>query len=268
MAFIVKSNVTVSNLRVGPVPPTTPTVPILETNLLGFWDIGSATSFDGSSNTITNIASAGLGYNVNSNSAIQNQYVSQGESSYLNQNGGNSATLGVQNWNLVDNTPMTLSVFMWIKRITGGTNYNNTIFEISNINTGVSQYGSNWSSTFQLVDRGTNTNDINAFLIYNGGSQSFVDKSTSLRSSHPNQWVNIGFTLSSGSYRLYKNGSLEATGTLASLSFDDNGSRLLQIGPQYPPNQYHWANTAYYNAVLTDAEVLSNFDALKSRYGY
>ena len=258
----------VSNMTVGPVPPTVPTIPILETNLLGFWDIGSTASFDGSSNTITNLAAAGSGKDVVSNSSIVSRYVSQGTSSYLDQNVGLSAPIIVQNWDLVDNTPMTLSVFMWVKIITGGTNYSNTIFEISNINTGVNQYGSNWSSTFQLVDRGTNTNDINAFLLYNGGSQSFVDKSTSLRSSHPNQWVNIGFTLSSGSYRLYKNGSLAATGTLASLNFDDNGSRFLQIGPQYQPNQYHWANTAYYNAVLTDAEVLSNFDALKGRYGY
>jgi len=76
------------------------------------------------------------------------------------------------------------------------------------------------------------------------------------------------FTLvidSSGDFKLYKDGALEAS--VSGISFTANAATYLS---RYPANSNHGKFTFYnarvYNRALTDAEVLQNYNALKNRF--
>ena len=125
---------------------------------------------------------------------------------------------------------------------------------------------------------------------YNGGANSWEAGGlshpsnwlggTSATSNSSAGWKNITITVSSNAnstMKLYENG-VEKASSFTTRSYSSNSfpsyvvGHILSMGatstnPEQGFNG-NWANAAVYNRELTASEVLSNFDALKSRYGY
>jgi hypothetical protein len=81
-----------------------------------------------------------------------------------------------------------------------------------------------------------------------------------------NTWYNITVTSGSGSIKIYLNGSLINT-----LSGSTTHADVLNIGRTRFDSNY-WSgyigNTMVYDTVLSDQQVSSNFNSLKTRFGY
>ena len=272
MAINFRSNTIISNLRVGPLSGGGngggSSIPIETTGLIGFWDIGSTSSYSGTGTTITNLV--GNGYDAemspDENTLQYAPYVSAGESSYIDYDAqaGTSfkypGRVRVSNFDAVDGNPVDISVFWWIKPIVGG---------------GRSGEEFNFLQLRNIVDTSThlvfkNRNTDMFLQTYTSGADPFFDYGQSIYDSHPNSWVNVGFTYSNGTVTSYKNGS--SNGTSSSLAsygtFGTGLNRFMDFVPDAGFYHIHFANFAFYNSVLSAAQVLSNFDALKSRYGY
>jgi len=79
-----------------------------------------------------------------------------------------------------------------------------------------------------------------------------------------NDWFNaVVVSSGDGNFLVYLNGVLQ--GTMSNSYNPTSGSDSLYLRRDTNVN---WAQTALYDRPLTASEVLQNFNALKSRYGY
>ena len=75
----------------------------------------------------------------------------------------------------------------------------------------------------------------------------------------------IGVTKNGGSTKMYVNGNQVGTGTVSSPK--TAGSSSTYIFEYYSPSLCNFDNLVVYNRVISDSEVLQNYNALKTRFG-
>ncbi len=143
-------------------------------------------------------------------------------------------------------------------------------------------YWSDNQSWSRVFDFGTGTN-INMFFTPKNGSSatprfgitingSVAEQSvTSPSALSLNTWYNYTITLNGSVSRMYRNGIFEATNTNTTLTPNSLGNtnqnyfgRSQYADPYY---QGRISNFCIYNRVLTDNEILQNYNAQKSRFG-
>jgi hypothetical protein len=78
----------------------------------------------------------------------------------------------------------------------------------------------------------------------------------------PNIWYYVGVTKNGSASRSYVNGQLVGTSTVASIK--TAGTSTIQLYPGYTQNSSIMRHVHIYNRVLTDQEILVNYNAIKS----
>lgn len=155
----------------------------------------------------------------------------------------------------------SFSISVWAKRngIQGGPN---------NVGLICSRSGTapNYKQNYQLGILSTN------YMIFNSSSDSYKILS-SLTQALNNTWYEITGTYdtSNNTMRIYINGLFENSTTLT-VDPPTDGSQLFLIGASdgsVPGNYFKGsvANVKIYNRLLSDSEVLQNYNAAKARFG-
>ena len=213
-------------------------------------DFGSPKCYTGSGTSCTDLS-------INSfNGELINSppYTSSTNNKFFSFNGAtNSRLIRIPNSTLLDT--QTPSVEVWIK--TNATNQNGFWFEKGTVNTQYSlfQEGTNiiWRHNFGTYNQLTTTTSAGAGIDASG-------------------WFQVVGTFITGSRKLYVNGILKnsdsATGTIAT---NNGGMSIGAYGGYSGGRDYYYngdiAIVRVYNKVLTPAEVLNNYNALKGRFG-
>jgi len=285
MAINFRSNTIIKNLRVGPLSGGGNGGgggggSISTTGLQLYWDLGNSTSYSGTGTTITDLSG-------NGNDGILTgtpTYSSAGASSYLDWSGDNTA-FATYNSNLYDDTLNVQSadevtVSNWVTFTDGHPTLQNTyIGSCQNGDITLRQFYDD--DSHPLHDRIIFILSLNNNVNYHySGTDSSTQwqpySSYGLSTSDFGNWFNFTVTAGAGYYRVYVNGIEQWNNT-----YDTNYSienYKFVFGGMLETDQStrrtwsgfsgKWGNSAVYNRALPASEVLSNFDALKSRYGY
>jgi hypothetical protein len=240
MAINFRSNTTISNLRIGPLSGGGGEGgggggSLVTSGLIGHWDMGDVNSYPGSGTTVTDLT--GNGHNATMTSTTvggsgTGVYVSAGEV----QTALTSNPFGIAGAN------PTLSISYWFQDL-GTEGFN----ELGGFRNAV--YYKMYS--YRTADR---------FRFLYNSSEFEV---TNFFTTHGTNWFNATATANNGDWSFYINGSLEGTFT-DTYGTVGNDSLYLRANQ----SNFNWAQTALYDRALTSSEVLQNFNALKSRYGY
>lgn len=282
MGLILRNNAIIKNLVIGGTGGSGGSggggggysVPIETSGLQLWWDAGDSNSYSGTGTTMTDLSGNGND-GVISGSPTFN---SAGASSYFNF--VNTSTFqsilddnSSQGYGITFAGGFTFS--MWAKMPDQTVNVNvgslgsnaignkATTFAKTRNNLPSATYRN--SLLFQAVGAADQGSAVNNALWINNGST----------------WTNLTLVLlagsSTGNFKSFVNGTLLRTRT-GSFAMDPNHFTSVLIGnyffytangnPLTEAFKGDWANVALYNRELSDAEVSSNFDALKSRYGY
>ena len=246
----------VSNMTVGPLSGggNGGGGSIVATGLLAHWDMGNSSSYTGG-NTITDLT--GNGYNAfnaynNISSAVQGSgastYITSPNSTFYIQS-DEKDVYGVNTFNMNGTVP-TFTYSTWFRY---GSKPNGIPFD-SNF------FGIN------LATSGGDAGRLDAFVSTDSGYQgsTLMSNFTSLYSS--TTWVNYAISIDSGAAAFYINGTSIGSSTIT-------GSLITGIKDcinivKWDQQGMDWAQAAFYNVALSSSQILSNFDALKSRYGY
>jgi hypothetical protein len=221
---------------------------IITSGLILNLDAANSSSYSGSGTTWTDLSGVG------NNGTLVNGV------GYSSANGGSLVFDGVNDYVSVNafTTPTSYSVSVWAKvDYTNSTTFGRIIEKgLNNEFTLTLNKASNQKYNFQL-----------------GDSSAFIT-STSLINLTP-KYDNITITvdnIATNQYtvKMYINGINEVTSTK---TVTLNTNNILYIGGnlQFPTLTSMFGNipdVMMYNRVLTSIEVITNFDALKSRYGY
>jgi hypothetical protein len=282
MAFIVKSNVTVSNLRVGPLSGGGGSgIPIETSGLQLYYDFGNTSSYSGTGTTLTDLSGNGL------TGAFHNNYTftSDGASSFIkspnstNYLAGITATGGsdltsytypFSNLNLSGDVEFTL---MMLVRLGNTTIYTERLLTIRN-----EGYHNDFGMDLSYYGAGSLSDIRNTFYASfdftndGGGRRQFFDEPSGY--DIQNDWINITVTTGrANGIKMYFDGVLgQETNTSRDNNltpfpgnFDENnqpGIILFTFG-----NQDESINAvALYNRELSASEVLANYNALSSRF--
>ena len=109
------------------------------------------------------------------------------------------------------------------------------------------------------------TNQYSIVSYYNGGGAGSVSVGSTYTS---NVWYNVVGTLdSNGQYVYYRNGTTLASGTATSFTSWRGFSSSYTVGNGLGTGNMGVANVKMYNRFLSQAEVLQNYNATKTRYG-
>lgn len=286
MAFIVKSNVTVSNLRVGPSSGGSGggySVPIESTGLKLWWDAGDVNSYSGTGTTITDLSGTGFDGEIIGSPT----FVSDGESSYfsiLNPNTGSGGTpyllenyirgiggSGTNPFSITYSDGYTFSLWMQINSSGGSMKFQES-----------AGFGSSNSSFKASPAAKYGRNDLSSSASLRQKIKYGAQNSENFTNSTTTSWVNAAIVVSAGtSYtgKLYMNGSeaysQNLTRVYAGTEMDTVliGTDIYQWHNSYSGSgetgyalNGKWANVAVYNRPLSATEVLSNYNALSSRF--
>ncbi len=154
----------------------------------------------------------------------------------------------------------TFTIQCWAR--TSNLNQNGFLFEKGNVNTQYSLFFEN-SGADNYFKLRTNTS-------VSGLSDTiFGSTATYVRS---NVWFLISASYNNGVKKLYFNGVLIGTGSVSgTLNTNTNGMSIGVYGGQNGARAYYYSGNisglTFYNRVLSDAEVLQNYNATKSRFG-
>ena len=212
---------------------------ILTNGLVLYFDAGNSSSYAGTGITAFNVA--GIGYTA----------ILVNSPTFTSSSGGGFVFNGTFKYILMPSiidSNNDLTVSFWNRRLSTGT--------IHNLLHGVDQSGYfqiryNASNAVQLVK--SNAADMGSFTGYTSTANNDV-------------YLTVRFTKSSNAYDLYINGAYISSITNAQ-TFVTTGPLL---GSGYPGSEHFNGNIysfTYYNRVLTSAEILQNYNALKGRYG-
>jgi len=241
-----------------PTTTTTTAAPtIITSGLILNYDISNSSSYSGSGATITDLQG-----NSSATTANSPTYTSSG-GGYLTFNGSNQYF--VTNTSLNSklspaNTSNVLSIFVWVYPMDNGV----IVAELGQATTNALWH----DSQIEMVS-GTIK-----FSVWSGSVQNL----SSSISTPLNNWYYVGFTYDGTNLRGYVNGSLAVTsGTISRQTPYNNGSG---VGLHYSVASIDstslgdgtYANMRFggmqiYNTALTGSNVLTNFNATKSRFG-
>lgn len=224
---------------------------IVTDGLVFCMDFASVKCYPGSGASCTDLS----GNNFNGELINSPPYTSSTNNKFFSFNGAtNSRLIRIPNSTLLDT--QTPSVEVWIK--TNATNQNGFWFEKGTVNT---QY-----SLFQ------NGSDILWRQNFGGTFNELTTTTSAGAGINTSGWFQVIGTFITGSRKLYVNGILKnsdsATGTIAT----NNGGMSIGVYGGYSGGRSYWytgdiAIVRVYNKVLTPAEVLNNYNALKNRFG-
>jgi hypothetical protein len=240
----------------GPIslfPFTTGSI-IVSTGLILNYDIGNASSYPGTGNTITDLQ-------ANSNASLLNTPTYTASPGYLTFNGSTQYLMTSTSLNSKlspANTSKVISMFLWAYMTDNGVLVSEQ---------GQTTLDGGWYDS--QIERVAGTLRFSVWS-NNPGFASTV--ATSL-----NTWYYIGFTYDGTTLRAYVNGSAAGTGTYARQSpyVDGGGAGLhyaLAAGTGTNLGDGTYSNMRLggfqvYNIALTAEQVLTNFQAGRSRYG-
>ena len=229
-------------------------VSFVTSGLILNYDISNSSSYSGSGTTVTDLQG-------NSNATLSGSPTySSSNGGYLTFNSASSQSL-LLNTSLNSvlsppNTSTVISFFVWVY-LTG-----NGVIVTETSTTG-------WHDSQIEMVSGTLK-----FSVWSNGVQN-------LSSSIPtpiNNWYYVGFTYDGTNLRGYVNGSLAVTsGTInRQTPFNDGGGVALRYGIALTDatslgnggyGNFRWGAFHVYNTALSGANVLSNYNATKSRFG-
>jgi len=108
-----------------------------------------------------------------------------------------------------------------------------------------------------------------AWLIYYTKNDASIDAILPSFSYSPNTWYDLTFTFNDiGQYRVYSNGVLLNTTNASNfLSWNRTGNNTPSIGPASNQGAGNASIFQWYNRSLTAAEILQNYNAVKTRFG-
>jgi hypothetical protein len=245
MAINFRSNTIIKNLRVGPLSggggggaePTDFT----STNLLGHYDMGDSSSWGGSGTQVNDLSGLGRHATFQSSPSIGGSGTGTHVTAQVLETDNYANRFGFGS-----GVPLTMTYSLWF-RINGNTSLEEIAETNRNTGARIAAFFNNYSNGSIRV-AGMNTNyEINNF-----------------HSTHGTNWVNVALVADAGSFSVYLNGSLDGTFTNTTNITSTTDGLTLYRGY----SGIHWAQTAVYSVALSSSEVLGNFNALKSRYGY
>jgi hypothetical protein len=233
-------------------PTPTPTPALITTGLILNYDMSNSSSYPGSGTTVTDLQG-------NSNATLS------GGPTYSSNNGGYLTFVGASSQSLLLNTSLNsvlspantstvISFFVWVY-LTG-----NGVIVDETSNTG-------WHDSQIEMVTGTLR-----FSVWSNGTGFASTVATPL-----NAWYYVGLTYNGTTLSAYVNGV--AAGTAAytrSTPYNNGGGVALKYGialadgtslgnGQY--GNFRWGAFQVYNTALSGANVLSNYNAQKSRFG-
>ena len=232
----------------------TPSGPSYVTNgLVLYLDAGDTNSYGGSGSTWTDLSGGGKNHSIGSNAS----WVSAGDASYFNVSGSGTAFTGAASNSYGFGTEHTIEIFM----MQGNASYNFVYFFYNNASSGggrgmsahVNYGGSNWGTDYYDVNGCCTSSQ----RIYG----SYTDQTTTTIRQHV--WRKRTSTTPHRQY--FRNTTqILSSGTNSTSGGTFNVSTANYFG-------YNWNGRMYliraYNRALTDAEITSNFNGDKARFG-
>ena len=233
-------------------PTPTPTPALITTGLILNYDMSNSSSYPGSGTAVTDLQG-------NSNATLS------GGPTYSSNNGGYLTFVGASSQSLLLNTSLNsvlspantstvISFFVWVY-LTG-----NGVIVDETSNTG-------WHDSQIEMVAGTLR-----FSVWSNGTGFASTVATPL-----NAWYYVGLTYNGTTLSAYVNGAAAGTATYSRQTPYNNGSGVplkygiaLADGTNLGNGEYgnfRWGAFQVYNTALSGANVLSNYNATKSRFG-
>lgn len=274
MGLIIKNNTLIKNLSIGPAAGSGggSSIPINTNGLFMFYDIGNTSSYPGSGTTMYNLVNADSRFEATMSNTPT--YTSAGAASYISFS--SSSEITVTPADLLDGVTNITTLSYWIKinNTPAGSRPTDVHYTYTEL---FRRYAGQWNQGHPV--------DIVYMNILNGGDFLLEKVGTNNSSrwqglgvvnSYLNNWVNIGVTLGDNNgLRLYLNGVDQGIPSMYHYSVGSGRTldtitqfKLFDASSGYGGQNIPFGNMAYYTRELTASEMLSNFDALKTRYGY
>jgi len=233
-------------------PTPTPTPALITTGLILNYDMSNSSSYPGSGTTVTDLQG-------NSNATLS------GGPTYSSNNGGYLTFVGASSQSLLLNTSLNsvlspantstvISFFVWVY-LTG-----NGVIVDETSNTG-------WHDSQIEMVAGTLR-----FSVWSNSTGFASTVATPL-----NAWYYVGLTYNGTTLSAYVNGSSAGTATYSRATpYNNGGGAALKYGIALTDGtnlgnggygNFRWGAFQVYNTALSGANVLSNYNAQKSRYG-
>lgn len=271
MAINFRSNTRVSNLRVGPLSGGGggggSSIPIETSGLQVFWD---ASQYGGSGTTLTDLSGNG------NDGTIRNSptYVSDGDASYFDIQNlgamGANASQGIYNtdssyYNIPTSTSFTVN--LWVNA-PNSASVPSTSYPLT-----IPGETTNGYSNDIFLDKDNDLVYVRARAAA-GGNAGLTSVSSPPPGAYLDTWTSITMAVDSGTtlYQ-YHNGVLRDS---VSITATMDSSAMTEIHLGYVGYQYggsgnfglfgKWNNFSLYNRALSASEVLSNYNALSSRF--
>jgi len=241
---------------------------IVQSGLIMNLDAGFKSSYTGSGTTWFDISGSG-----NNNGTLVNGV------GYSSSNGGTLTFDGINDYVQLNNTltfgTNTFTIEFWINNKYNYTSGNSKNTILSNY----LDYNSSWNTYLYIgIYYGNSSGDFGSFnsngdifLLNSSGNFIMNSSNTGKINITNNQWTHVSIVRNGNDVSTYKNGVKIATinnSTTANNNY--SGSRAFKIGGGVSNSQNHFgdlSNNRIYNRALSDAEVLQNFNATKSRFG-
>jgi acylphosphatase len=246
MGLILNTSTVIRNLSIGPLSggggggaePTDFTF----TNLLGHYDMGNSSSWGGSGTQVNDLSGLSRHATFQYSPSIGGSGTGTHVTGVTLETDFYSNRMGIS-----EGVPLTMTYSHWF-RINGNTSLAD-FAETARTSGGtkLARFTNNYSNgSIRVSSMGTDY-EISNF-----------------HSTHGTNWVNVALVANAGSFSVYLNGSLDGTFT----DTDNVASTSEGITLYMTSTGIHWAQTAMYSVALSSSQVLGNFNALKSRYGY
>jgi len=235
------------------------TPPIVTDGLVLYLDAANSKSYPGSGTTWIDL----IGTN---NATFEGSGGANNTPQFQNTN------LGVLNFDGVDDkiiiAPSTFTTFnevsisMWVKVLSNDGGYN-CFFSSRNTET-----GNDYSSGIN-IDQTNSTSTSWTFTSVEGAGRIGGASDQMTTSVNFGEWAHLGVTISTSNIEVYINGQPQNSRSRNNVAI---GLQYISIGSRYYSNNYKgWlnadiSNIQLYNRVLTQKEVLQNYNALKGRF--
>ena len=262
MGLILNTSTIIRNLSIGPLSGGGGEGgggggSLVTSGLVYHYDIGSTFSYPGSGNTISDLSGNSQDATITTSGNPNFDYVSAGTSSYIrvisdtsigNNNVGNTYDIAGQPFDL------TLSVWFRIEGTAGGTWPSTYLYESQGL-----EYLMHHTSHGTPSERGK----LKVFTKGQTTVSHLLPEVLMPDGTATTDWFNVTTTGVNNVITHYINGVSQVSFTHTNV---DNGAEGRVKLPS--ANRAHFAHGTYYNRGLSASEVLGNFNALKSRYGY